>query len=93
MGGKKSTDEKITCSQNLNNTIEKIAKKDEKRASEVLSFFVDYKKSIDNVSKKIKSEKYACYVVGNRTVKGVQIPMDEITKDFLNQMGFIILKR
>ncbi len=88
MGGKKSTDEKITCSQNLNNTIEKIAKKDEKRASEVLSFFVDYKKSIDNVSKKIKSEKYACYVVGNRTVKGVQIPMDEITKDFFKSNGF-----
>ena len=54
----------------------------------MLSFFVDYKKSINNVSKKLKSKKYACYVVGNRSVKGTQIPMDEITKDFYEANGF-----
>lgn len=88
MGGKKSTNEKIKNSEILNYTIEQIAKQDEKRANEVLSFFVDYKKSIDNVSQKLKNTKYACYVVGNRTVKDVQIPMDEITKDFYEANGF-----
>lgn len=72
----------------LNDTIEKIAQTDEKRAKEVFSFFVDYKKSIDNVSKKLKPRKYACYVVGNRTVKSVQIPMDEITKEFFEMNDF-----
>jgi len=88
MGGNKSTNEKIECSKILNSTIDKIANEDEKRANEVLSFFVDYKKSINNVSKILKSNKYACYVVGNRIVKGVQIPMDEITKDFYEANGF-----
>ena len=88
MGGNKTTDKKINLSPVLNQTVEKIAKQDEKRAKEVLSFFVDYKNSIDNVSQKIKVNKYACYVVGNRTVRGVQIPMDEITKDFYESNGF-----
>lgn len=88
MGGKKTTNQKIKISKTLNKTINKIAEQDEKRANEVLSFFVDYKNSIDNVSPKLKMNKYACYVVGNRTVKGIQIPMDEITKDFYIANGF-----
>ena len=88
MGGRTTTDEKPNDFGKLNETIDKIAKQDEKRANEVLSFFNDYKKSIDNVSKKLKPNKYACYVVGNRTVKGVQILMDEITKDFFEINGF-----
>lgn len=88
MGGNKTTNKKIDQSPALNQTVEKIAELDEKRAKEVLSFFVDYKYSIDNVSQKLKVNKYACYVVGNRTVKGVQIPMDEITKDLYESNGF-----
>ena len=88
MGGNKTTDEKIDVSNALDHTIQKIATQDEKRANEVQSFFVDYKKSIDNVSQKLKNGKYACYVVGNRTVKGIQMPMDEITKDFYEANGF-----
>ena len=88
MGGNRKTKGKVENSATLNYTINKIAKQDEKRANEVVSFFVDYKKSIDNVSKKLKSKKYACYVVGNRTVKGVQIPMDQITKEFYEANNF-----
>lgn len=88
MGGKKKNHPYSINSFLLNDTIEKIAQTDEKRAKEVFSFFVDYKKSIDNVSKKLKPRKYACYVVGNRTVKSVQIPMDEITKEFFEMNDF-----
>lgn len=28
-----------------------------------------------------------CFVVGNRTVGGVQIPMDQITADFFTMLG------
>ena len=88
MGGKSSTIYEVKGSKKLDETLDKIAKQDEKRANEVLSFFADYKRSIDNVSKKLKPNKYACYVVGNRTVKSVQIPMDEVTKDFFETNGF-----
>ena len=75
-------------SQYLKETLEKIEEKDSKRMAEVESFFVDYKKSIDNVSKSVKKKGFICYVVGNRTVKGINIPMDLITKDFFEENGF-----
>ncbi len=88
MGGKKQVDIEIKGSKILSETIEKIADRDENRAREVLSFFADYQKSINHISTKLKKKKYACYVIGNRTVKGIQIPMDEITADFFKANGF-----
>ncbi|TAL61142.1 MAG: DNA methyltransferase [Bacteroidetes bacterium] len=69
----------------LNETIEKINKQDENRCKDVTSFFYDYQKSIANVSSVLKHGGHACYVVGNRTVKGVNIPMDEITKQIFQE--------
>ncbi|TAF65730.1 MAG: DNA methyltransferase [Cytophagales bacterium] len=88
MGGRK---QKQVCSfesQILNESLEKIALADEKRAKEVSSFYCDYQKSIENVSKTIKKGGYTCYVVGNRKVKGEVLPTDEITKDFFENQGF-----
>jgi len=56
-----------------------IAEEDEKRAKEVTAFYHDYQKSVENVAKTVKKGGYACYVVGNRKVKGVVLPIDEIT--------------
>ncbi len=70
-------------------TISKVADKDEKRAREVFSFYNDYFKSISNISTLLKTNCYACYVVGNRKVKGITLPTDEITKSFFEQLGFI----
>lgn len=89
MGGTKCQNISISESNALNQVLEQIAEQDTKRADEVLSFFLDYKKSIDNIASKLKHGKYACYVVGNRSVKGIQIPMDEITKDFFASNGYI----
>jgi tRNA G10 N-methylase Trm11 len=72
----------------LNDAVRKIAHSDEKRAREVASFYVDYLKSIENVAKAIKVGGYACYVVGNRKVKGVVLPTDIVTKDFFLDFGF-----
>lgn len=88
MGGVKHTENIVTNSKHLTDTLNKISDSDYKRAKEVESFFIDYKKSIDNVSKTIKKDGFACYVVGNRTVKGVNIPMDEVTKYFFTENGF-----
>lgn len=89
MGGKR---QQINCdfdSKILIQSIDKIANVDKKRALEVTSFYCDYQKSIQNVAKTIKKGGYACYVVGNRKVKGEVLPTDEITKDFFTTQGFL----
>lgn len=88
MGGRQQKQACSFESQALNESLEKIANVDAKRAKEVSSFYCDYQKSIENVSKTIKNGRYACYVVGNRKVKGEILPTDEITKDFFENQGF-----
>ena len=72
----------------LDEKIQKISNIDAKRAKDVIAFYVDYEKSINNVSKLIKKKGYACYVVGNRKVKGETLPTDEITKAFFEKRNF-----
>ena len=88
MGGVKHDFHFVFSSDCLHETLEKIGQIDVKRKSEVESFFIDYKNSIDNVSKTLKKKGIACYVVGNRTVKGINIPTDLITKNFFENNGF-----
>lgn len=88
MGGKQKTESLNFDSSALNQKIKQISAKDEKRAAEVASFYFDYRQSINNVASLIKAGGFACYVVGNRKVKGVTIPTDEITADFFTANGF-----
>lgn len=88
MGNKVFKEMTTLPSDALNHAIEKISKTDEKRAREVVSFYVDLNLSIKNVSEKIKSNGYACYVVGNRKVKGVVLPTDIAVKNFFENCGF-----
>jgi DNA modification methylase len=88
MGGTNSEIPDKFSSQILNQVLEEIEKIDIKRKNEVASFFNDYKKSIDNISQVLKKQGKVCYVVGNRTVKGIVIPLDRITNDFFESNGF-----
>ena len=72
----------------LNEKIEKIYNIENKRAKEVSAFYYDYNNSIKNTAATIKSGGFACYVVGNRKVKGETLPTDEITKTFFKQHNF-----
>ncbi len=92
MGGKRQKEVYNFDSLALKESLERIATADEKRAKEVSSFYCDYQKSIENVAKTIKKGGYACYVVGNRKVKGEVLPTDEITKDFFENQGFTHLE-
>ncbi len=65
-------------SPTLRETLQKIADVDPIRARDVLSFYVDFDKCVQELHKKKKKGAFLCFVVGNRTVKGVQIPTDEI---------------
>ncbi len=88
MGGKRTDEVKNFRSNILNEVIQIILDKDNKRVKDVISFYSDYYKSIKNVSKVIRTGGFACYVVGNRRVKGVTVPTDEITMDFFSANGF-----
>jgi DNA modification methylase len=65
-------------SQTLRETLQKIASKDQKRARDVLSFYIDFDKCVQEIHRVTKKGAFLCFVVGNRTVKGMQIPTDEI---------------
>ena len=75
----------------LNQAIEKIYQKDEKRALQVVSFYNDLRASTHNVAKVIRRNGTACYVVGNRKVKGVVLPTDQAIQAFFEENGFIHL--
>lgn len=66
---------------------QKIITKDEKRAKEVFAFFYDLFLAINVISLKVKPNGYVCFVVGNRKVKGIEIPTDLISVEFFELFG------
>jgi len=88
MGGTKSEKKYSFDFDLLNRAVQQIADEDEKRAKEVNAFYYDYEKSVENVAKTVKKGGYSCYVVGNRKVKGIVLPTDEITKFLFENQGF-----
>lgn len=87
MGGKRQTKENFETKLILDE-LSTIKSKDEKRYTEVISFLNDYHNSIKNVASVIRKGGRVCYVVGNRTVKGVQIPLDYFTAEMFEKYGF-----
>ncbi len=65
-------------SPTLQQILNEIAKINPIRAKDVLSFYVDFDKCIQELHRVTKKGAYLCFVVGNRTVKGVKIPTDVI---------------
>ncbi len=88
MGGFREREYKKFNIEILDETIEKIGEKDNKRVLDVISFYNDYEKSINNVSKVIRKNGIVAYVVGNRKVKGIEIPNDKITVELFKKNGF-----
>ena len=67
--------------------IAEISKIDEKRALEVSSFYIDLENSIKKVALSIKKGGKAIYVVGNRTVKNIQLPTDQFIAEKFEENG------
>ncbi len=88
MGGSKCKEIKFN-SKELINTLSEIRTLDEKRYWEVVSFLNDYSQSIQNVANAVRVGGRVCYVVGDRRVKGIQIPLDYFTAEMFEQCGFI----
>lgn len=92
MGGVRRKDYVKFDSKIINEVVEKIRNLDKERVYDVISFYSDYVKSIKNISKVVKKGAIVAFVVGNRRVKGITIPNDEITKEFFERNNFIHLK-
>ncbi len=87
MGGKKY-DKEAFHTESIANELSQIKNIDPKRYKEVSSFLSDYCNSIANVAGVVREGGLICYVVGNRNVKGIQIPLDFFTVEMFSQCGF-----
>jgi len=72
----------------LKESLEKIAKQDEARAKDVLSFNLGLNECLKQAHRILKPKKYFCLVVGNRLVKQVRIPTDFIIAELAEKIGF-----
>src|SRR3989339_149673 len=88
MGGIRAKNKTMFKSEVLNSQVEEISQIDQRRALDVVPFYRDYQKSIDNISVTIKPKGYTCYVVSNRTVRGINLQTNNITIDFFKNNGF-----
>ncbi len=75
-------------SSNLRYALDLISRLDAKRARDVIAFYIDLNKCFIELSRVVKKGGFLCMVVGNRTVKGIQLPTDEIVADFGESTGF-----
>jgi DNA modification methylase len=90
LGGRLDTDNLHLgySSPNLRYALDLISRIDKKRAREVMAFYIDLNKCFIELSRIMKKGGFLCMVVGNRTVKGIQLPTDEIVADFGESTGF-----
>ncbi|MCL2474445.1 MAG: adenine methyltransferase, partial [Alphaproteobacteria bacterium] len=72
----------------INSELEAIKEQDNKRAFEVASFYYDLDHSIAKVASAIKQGGYACYIVGNRLVKGTTLSTDQFIAERFEKQGF-----
>jgi len=75
-------------SPNLRYSVDLISRIDKKRARDVMAFYIDLNKCFVELNRVTKRGGFLCMVVGNRTVKGIQLPTDEIVADFGEHVGF-----
>ncbi len=87
MGGKRTKEERFTTTC-IRKELNEIKKLDEKRYWEVVAFLNDYSASIANVAETVRKGGIVCYVVGDRRVKNVQIPLDYFTAEMFITHGF-----
>jgi hypothetical protein len=71
----------------MHDYIQEVHKADAKRALEVSSFYIDLENSIKKVANSIKKGGKSIYVVGNRTVKNIQLPTDQFIAEKFEENG------
>jgi len=88
LGAKPQVIEENLPSEILYEKLELVKQQDLFRATEVFSFYKDLLSAIEVISTKVKKGGTICFVVGNRRVKGFELPTDLISADFFSANGF-----
>lgn len=78
LGGQKRTPNLDYSSPTLERALEQIALQHPKRATQVKQFYDDFAECFPEMTRVAKPGCWACFVVGNRTVKNIRIPTDQI---------------
>ncbi|MHA2494778.1 MAG: hypothetical protein ACXAEI_04760 [Candidatus Hodarchaeales archaeon] len=68
--------------------LEKVAQTDLKRALQSVTFFEDYRKSLHEIARILPPKRYACIVIGNRSIKRNIVDMNAVTIELARQAGF-----
>lgn len=85
MGGVKS--KKLYKDGIIADYVVTINQEDPKRALEISAFYQDLANSIGSISKSINQQGKVIYVVGNRTVKNIQLPTDQFIAEQFEKNG------
>jgi len=89
LGGKRYSNFAVEeQSPSLFRTLKQIRKEDERRAEDVASFFFDFELCLREIHRVCRRRATICFVVGNRTVKGVRIPTDQIVAEMADHAGY-----
>jgi len=91
LGSSKNMDLNISFdfSPSLYKTILRLSQISEKRAKEVLNFFIDLYSACKNITHILSRKAVVCFVVGNRTVSGINIPMDDIVREIYESLDLV----
>jgi DNA modification methylase len=89
LGGERVKDNEFNLdSPSLRTAVSQIMEIDDKRSRDVLAFYTDLNMCFKELDRVTHSGSVACIVVGNRTVKGVNIPTDDIISELMSVHGF-----
>ncbi|MGC8783271.1 MAG: DNA methyltransferase [Armatimonadota bacterium] len=89
LGGKQVDIETLPYpSQTLEATYEQIAQSERRRARQVRAFYDDFALCLAEITRVCRKGAIACFVVGNRTVRGVKIPTDTILVEMAEGFGW-----
>jgi DNA modification methylase len=89
LGGKDTADSQRNYqSRSLEDTLSQITARDKRRAKQVLAFYDDFALCLEEITRVCRPRARACFVVGNRTVRGVKIPTDAILVEMAQCFGW-----
>lgn len=90
LGGKiRDTGDINLTSPSLNSIVDALSEKDIARSRQVQFFYIDLFKCLRHMADYLKVGGYACIVIGNRRVKGMQLPTDIIICELAQAFSLI----
>lgn len=88
LGGRQRPSHTSYHSATLSATLQMIAERDVRRARQVQQFYDDFADCLEEIARVCRPGAYGCFVVGNRTVKQVRIPTDQILREIAECFGW-----